>query len=63
MSGLRVDRTRGVLGGGGGYPRAILCSFQISVDFYYVVEEGGLEKRWGLERGGCNLERPHPPEP
>ncbi len=40
------------------YLRAILCTFQISVDFYYVPEggrgggRGGLEKGRGLERGG-----------
>jgi hypothetical protein len=41
------------------YLRAILCTFQISVDFYYVPEggrgggRGGAgEGRGGLERGG-----------
>jgi hypothetical protein len=41
------------------YLRAILCTFQISVDFYYVPvggrggdRGGGLEKGGGLERGG-----------
>ncbi len=40
------------------YLRAILCTFQISVDFYYVPVSGrgggrgGLEKGRGLERGG-----------
>ncbi len=40
------------------YLRAIFCTFQISVDFYYVPlggeegGEGGLEKGRGLERGG-----------
>ena len=40
------------------YLRAILCTFQISVDFYFVpvsgrgVGRGGLEKGRGLERGG-----------
>jgi hypothetical protein len=41
------------------YLRAIFCTFQISVDFYYVlylwVGEGGLEKGRGLERGGYNV--------
>jgi hypothetical protein len=38
------------------YQRAILCTFQISVDFYYVPvgEEGGYE---GLEMGGGLVER------
>jgi hypothetical protein len=40
------------------YLRAILCTFQISVDFYFVPVSGrgggrgGLEKGRGLERGG-----------
>jgi hypothetical protein len=40
------------------YLRAVLCTFQISVDFYYVPVggrggvRGGLEKGGGLERGG-----------
>ncbi len=40
------------------YLRAIFCTFQISVDFYYVPVggrgggEGGLEKGRGLERVG-----------
>ncbi len=39
------------------YLRAILCTFQISVDFYFVPVSGrgggrgGLEKGRGLERG------------
>jgi hypothetical protein len=40
------------------YLRAIFCTFQISVDFYFVPVggrgggRGGLEKGRGLERGG-----------
>jgi hypothetical protein len=40
------------------YLRAILCTFQISVDFYFAPVSGrgggrgGLEKGRGLERGG-----------
>ncbi len=40
------------------YLRAVLCTFQISVDFYYLPlggrggGRGGVEKRGGLERGG-----------
>ena len=36
------------------YLRAIFCTFQISVDFYFVPVSGrgGLEKGRGLERGG-----------
>ncbi len=40
------------------YLRAILCTFRISVDFYYLPVggrrggRGGLEKGGGLERGG-----------
>jgi hypothetical protein len=42
------------------YLRAILCTFQISVDFYYVPVggRGGRERGAGegrLERGGWNL--------
>ncbi len=49
-------------GGGGGdlyasvyifmYLRAMLCTFQISVDFYYVPEGGREGGRRGLEKGG-----------
>jgi hypothetical protein len=40
------------------YLRAILCTFQISVDFYYVPVGGtGRRERGGLERGGWNLYR------
>jgi hypothetical protein len=35
------------------YLRAILCAFQIYVDFYYVPVGG----RGGLEKGGGGLER------
>jgi len=40
------------------YLSAILCTFQISVDFYYVPVgrrgrgERGAGEEWGLERGG-----------
>ncbi len=40
------------------YLRDVLCTFQISVDFYYVPVggrggvRGGLKKGGGLERGG-----------
>ena len=39
------------------YLRAVLCTFQISVDFYYVPvgvrgERGAGEGGGGLERGG-----------
>jgi hypothetical protein len=32
------------------YPRAILCTIQISIDFYYVPV-GGRGGVWGLEKG------------
>jgi hypothetical protein len=34
------------------YLRAILCTFQISVDFYYVPVGGRGGRERGLERGG-----------
>ncbi len=40
------------------YLRAVLCTFQISVDFYYVPEggrgggRGGLKKGWGARERG-----------
>ncbi len=40
------------------YLRAVLCTFQNSVDFYYVPEDGrggGREGLEGLERGGMNV--------
>ncbi len=37
------------------YLRALLCTFQISVDFYYVPEGGRGGGRGGLERGGYNV--------
>ncbi len=33
------------------YPRAILCTFQISVDFYFVPVGGRGEGRGGAGRG------------
>ncbi len=38
------------------YQRAILCTFQISVNFYYVPV-GGRGGRGGLEKGGGTRER------
>ena len=43
--------------GGGGYPRAILCSFQISVDFYYVPVSGRGGGRGGAGEGEGARER------
>jgi hypothetical protein len=43
------------------YLRAILCTFQISVDFYYVPVggrggvRGGAGEGGGIERGGYNV--------
>ncbi len=35
------------------YLRAIFCTFQISVDFYYVPVSGrGGGRGWGWRRGG-----------
>jgi hypothetical protein len=39
------------------YLRAILCTFQISVDFYYVPVGGRGGGRGGAGRGGGNRER------
>jgi hypothetical protein len=39
------------------YLRAVLCTFQISVDFYYVPEGGRGGVRGGLEKGGGARER------
>ncbi len=34
------------------YLRAVLCTFQISIDFYYVPVGGKGEGRWGAGEGG-----------
>jgi hypothetical protein len=39
------------------YLQAILCTFQISVDFYYVPVCGRGGGRGGLEKGGGARER------
>jgi hypothetical protein len=39
------------------YLRAILCTFQIFVDFYYVPVGGRGGGRGGAGRGGGNRER------
>jgi hypothetical protein len=52
MSGLRVDRTRGVLGGGGGLPESYIMFLSDFCRFLLCSRGGGAGEEVGTRERG-----------